>query len=92
MFDALFFVNKFYVTTMDECPICYSDMKHHFIILHCGHIFHKKCINTWAQRSCTCPYCRQEFKLEQLENEKGNNIIMIVVLVLYVFALFLVTR
>lgn len=44
-----------------ECPICYEDMNRH-TTLACGHTFHKDCIDKWAERQNTCPYCRFIFK------------------------------
>lgn len=45
-----------------DCPICLEDMRfrQHGIRLKCGHLFHKKCVNTWLSRDDTlrCPTCR----------------------------------
>jgi Ring finger domain len=45
-----------------ECPICYEDMNEHLTKLKCGHTFHKRCLDRWAQEQCTCPYCRYVFR------------------------------
>ena len=29
--------------------------------LDCGHIYHKKCINSWMKTNPSCPYCRKFF-------------------------------
>lgn len=49
---------------MAECPICYECMHTRITKLKCGHTFHKKCIDRWAEEHCTCPYCRQRFRYE----------------------------
>jgi hypothetical protein len=45
-----------------ECCICtdkYDDL-HDNILLSCGHVFHKKCIEKWSVRQDACPYCRSK--------------------------------
>ena len=29
--------------------------------LNCGHIYHKKCIDSWIKKNPSCPYCRKFF-------------------------------
>lgn len=44
----------------DKCAICLAEQhKHTTTCLDCGHCFHKTCINSWFERSMTCPTCRQ---------------------------------
>lgn len=31
-------------------------------ITHCGHAFHKKCLETWAQENPICPICKCEIE------------------------------
>ena len=38
-----------------QCAICYEQGDYQ---LKCGHIFHKKCIAKWKERSRSCPLCR----------------------------------
>ena len=38
------------------CAICYTNAEYQ---LDCGHIFHKRCLNQWKNR--TCPLCRAPF-------------------------------
>ena len=40
-----------------ECPIC-LDKHSNYIILKCGHKFHKDCIIKWSNMNQTCPICR----------------------------------
>jgi len=47
-----------------ECSIChenYKDNEYFRELGHCGHCFHKKCIDEWFYRSKTysCPLCRK---------------------------------
>ncbi len=47
-----------YNSLSDDCLICYDKLigtKHSVIILTCGHIYHKDCI----QNQLKCPYCRE---------------------------------
>jgi hypothetical protein len=42
----------------EECPICLIEgLGLENVILKCGHIFHKKCINVYTKNEC--PICRQ---------------------------------
>ena len=43
------------------CTVCQSNFEKDSIIfeLHCKHIFHKECVNTWLARKNICPLCRQ---------------------------------
>lgn len=33
----------------------------------CNHWFHRKCISAWIQRAESCPYCRAELNVAQLQ-------------------------
>jgi hypothetical protein len=52
--------------TEDECPICLCKYKITDKIkeLPCRHIFHKKCLKQWFQRSDSCPICKFDIKDE----------------------------
>ena len=41
-----------------ECPICLEPILGSSKHLHCSHIFHKNCIDTWLSQKDTCPLCR----------------------------------
>ena len=45
-----------------ECLICWDEVHDVGVKLHCGHVFHTRCIETWY-KNCpaepTCPYCRR---------------------------------
>ncbi|TBT99573.1 Ring finger domain-containing protein [Hamiltosporidium magnivora] len=53
----------------DSCLIC-IDLFNDFSkcrILHCGHYFHKECVDPWLKsKSCRCPYCRKIIKKEPI--------------------------
>ncbi len=42
------------------CPICMNDFtdKDYVRPLHCGHRYHKKCIDRWLMNNHQCPICR----------------------------------
>ena len=37
---------------------------------HGTHIFHKKCIQTWFQRSTLCPLCKHDCQVENCNEKK----------------------
>lgn len=45
---------------VNDCPICFDVInKCDNSKLHCGHCFHKKCLNKWFEnQKNTCPICR----------------------------------
>ena len=48
-----------------SCAICIEDFKGTDIIkafYKCEHIFHKKCLKDWLQRSNLCPLCKHDLK------------------------------
>jgi hypothetical protein len=50
-----------------NCVICQEEIcsRQHCIILHCKHIFHKKCAFDWLTKHCqtpSCPYCREDVR------------------------------
>ncbi|PSN74022.1 RING/U-box [Corynespora cassiicola Philippines] len=45
----------------EDCPICKDEWDapiEEVISLHCGHVFHRKCILAWFKDGNTCPSCR----------------------------------
>lgn len=52
----------------EECMICLDEISEYDseiqkfpVILECGHIFHRRCIQQWKSINHTCPLCRQNF-------------------------------
>ncbi|THD22906.1 TRAF-interacting protein [Fasciola hepatica] len=49
-----------------QCPVCqelFTPASDCFMsALPCGHVFHKKCVETWFRTSSTCPQCRVKVK------------------------------
>jgi len=49
------------------CVICQDEIniQCHCIILNCGHLFHKKCVELWLTKHCEkpiCPMCRKDVR------------------------------
>jgi hypothetical protein len=49
----------------EQCVICLENMEstdnnNPLLTLECSHIFHKKCIDDWLNRTQTCPMCRKK--------------------------------
>ena len=45
------------------CAICLQTYQDQDVVAKgqiCGHVFHLDCLNTWLEKSYTCPYCRHE--------------------------------
>jgi len=68
-----------------ECPICYEDMNTQTTQLKCGHTFHKDCIDRWAEQQCTCPYCRDVFRLKKSPDTMMFLMILTIVAYTYMF-------
>jgi len=50
-----------------DCSICLEPidkLKNDFILTHCGHYFHKKCLESACEVKETCPYCRADIEKE----------------------------
>ena len=51
-------------SNQQECSICIETInldkqKKDIVVLNCGHIFHKRCIDKWAINTPNCPMCRE---------------------------------
>ena len=51
-------------SNQQECSICIETInldkqKKDIVVLNCGHIFHKRCIDKWAINTPNCPMCRK---------------------------------
>ena len=46
---------------METCSICLDEIRENerYELLRCPHVYHKKCILQWLEKSNTCPECRQ---------------------------------
>ncbi|OHS99033.1 hypothetical protein TRFO_08586 [Tritrichomonas foetus] len=74
----------------EVCPICLEVIEDEVLLL-CGHSFCRKCIQKWETeckycfRSCSCPVCRTEFKLNYCSDISYNNGIILVYSLEYLF-------
>ena len=61
---------------MDEvCAICQEDIDEGNVIRkirHCGHLFHKDCIDTWFLTNVRCPTCRYDIREQQATTSTQN--------------------
>ena len=65
-----------------ECCICTENCHHNpitDILLPCGHIYHRVCIQSWARDHNTCPCCRREFTFETAVELRKNYVMDMVV-------------
>jgi hypothetical protein len=45
--------------TTELCAICLENCcNDNFIVTHCKHLFHNKCLIEWLNNKFTCPTCR----------------------------------
>lgn len=58
----------------EECSICLKPIRRTKDTLDCNHSFHRRCIDSWAQRGTTCPVCRAPF-MEATEEEPWINVL-----------------
>ncbi len=75
-----------------DCSICFDTMRRHPVLeLPCGHRFHERCVDRWAETSMTCPYCRAPFRYtDEAERHDWLRIAVWIGMLLY-FGLFLLT-
>lgn len=48
-----------------SCPICWEAFQNGqeiSVVSTCQHAFHSECLQTWAKKNTTCPYCRQDME------------------------------
>lgn len=41
-------------------------------LTHCGHFFHKDCIDVWFQRDTRCPTCRHDIRSRRVSNQTAS--------------------
>ena len=53
-----------------ECPICCDLItSRNFIKTKCEHIFHRECLETWLDKSSTCPCCRNNVHIRNIPKQ-----------------------
>ncbi|XP_023538017.1 RING-H2 finger protein ATL56-like [Cucurbita pepo subsp. pepo] len=55
-----------------DCPICLGGFRKGQWCRKlggCGHIYHRKCIDSWLVRVSACPLCRSSVRLDMEENQ-----------------------
>ncbi|KAJ4915722.1 RING/U-box superfamily protein [Raphanus sativus] len=55
-----------------SCPVCLEEWSEGDVAaeMPCKHVFHSKCVEEWLGRHATCPLCRYEMPVEEVEGEK----------------------
>lgn len=46
-----------------DCSICMQELHQQnslFVLIHCSHVYHERCLISWIERSRTCPLCRSD--------------------------------
>ncbi len=58
-----------------ECTICFDtfEKNERYRELPCKHIFHKRCVDKWFEKSVHCPMCRQDVRDTLQINNSNNN-------------------
>jgi hypothetical protein len=63
-----------------ECTICFDKFvkNERYRELPCKHMFHKRCVDRWFDKSVNCPMCRQDIRdmlarSQQDENPNGSS-------------------
>jgi hypothetical protein len=48
-----------------ECLICLDEFKQgqQIIMIKCGHLYHKPCIDKWFLKKKTCPLCDEQLTI-----------------------------
>ncbi len=61
-------------TEYESCTICRERFQSNSIVrkLHCGHIFHIGCIDTWFENNIRCPVCRSDLRDYQNNEEEDD--------------------
>jgi hypothetical protein len=60
----------------EECLICMDKYKigeFKRLLPKCSHYFHKRCIDKWLKKKCTCPVCRCNLLQSSEETNLENN-------------------
>ena len=55
-----------------SCPICWEAFQNGqeiSVVSTCQHAFHSECLQTWAKKNATCPYCRQDMEKKNPKEE-----------------------
>ncbi|KAJ0253388.1 RING-type domain-containing protein [Hirschfeldia incana] len=54
------------------CPICLEEWSEGDVaaVMPCEHKFHSKCVEEWLGMHATCPLCRYEMPVEEVEEEE----------------------
>jgi hypothetical protein len=57
----------------DNCSICQDSMEPGTMIRsinHCGHSFHRNCIDVWFQSNVRCPTCRHDIRIVSTQGQR----------------------
>lgn len=57
-------ISPFIIAEAEACTVCQEALEPGSLrrLRHCGHAFHRSCIDTWFLRHVQCPICRHDIR------------------------------
>ncbi|ESQ50577.1 hypothetical protein EUTSA_v10022879mg [Eutrema salsugineum] len=67
---------KFSEPTTSDCVVCLDGFRQGQWCRNlpgCGHVFHRKCVDSWLLKAATCPICRARVRFREEDAEHMEN-------------------
>ncbi|KAG7636620.1 RING-H2 finger protein ATL56 [Arabidopsis thaliana] len=64
-----------YTRYESDCVVCFDGFRQGQWCRNlpgCGHVFHRKCVDTWLLKASTCPICRARVRLWEEDPQEGK--------------------